>query len=295
MSENQSVGFVGLGNVGLPAAINLIKAGFAVVGHDLRPSAELVAAGGSMATGPADLAACDVVLQSLPTATALEQSIDALLPHLRLGQIIADLSSYPLEAKQAQAKRVQSAGAIMLDCEISGLPFQVVDRTAVLFCAGDEAAVESCTAVFDAFTARHFYLGEFGAATKMKLIANFLVCAHNLLGAEALNLGRAAGLDPAQMVEVLKPSAAGSATFANKAPLMLSRAFDQGRGPFRHMFGYLDRAAQLARASGVSGGTPVLERVREVYARAAHEDRHDQDIAAIIEVVEAMAREGEQP
>lgn len=292
MSDTRHIGFVGLGNIGLPAAINLIKAGFGVVGRDLRPSAALLAAGGSMAADPAEIAACDIVLQSLPSAAALEQSIDALLPHLRPGQIIADLSSYPLEAKQAQAARVRSAGATMLDCEVSGLPFQVADRTAVLFCAGEAAVVQRCAAVFDAFTARHFYLGDFGAATKMKLIANFLVCAHNLAGAEALNLGRAAGLDPAQMVEVLKPSAAGSATFANKAPLMLSRAFDQGRGPFRHMFGYLDRAAQLARASGVSAATPVLERVREVYARAEREDRHDQDIAAIIEVIEAMAREG---
>ena len=294
MSDPKRIGFVGLGNIGLPAALNLIKAGFAVVGHDLRPSVELAEAGGIMAADPADIAACDIILQSLPTPGALEHSIGALLPHLRPGQIIADISSYPLEAKQAQAERVRAAGATMLDCEISGLPFMVSDRTAVLFCAGDPAAMERCAAVFDAFTVRHFYLGEFGAATKMKLIANFMVCAHNLLGAEALNLGRAAGLDPAQMVEVLKPSAAGSATFANKAPLMLSRAFDQGRGPFRHMFGYLERAVQLARDNGVSGATPVLERVREVYARAAREDRHDQDIAAIIEVIEAMALDGER-
>ncbi len=285
------VGFVGLGNIGLPATINLLKAGFSVLGFDIRPSAALVAAGGAMAASVAEIAQCDVIVQSLPTPAALVASVDGLLPSLRPGTIIADISSYPLEAKVKQAERIAAAGATMLDCEVSGLPHQISDRTAVLFAAGDRDAATACAKVFEAFTARYFYLGDFGAATKMKLIANFMVCAHNLVGAEALNLGRAAGLDPAQMIEVLTPSAAGSATFANKARLMLSRRFDAGGGPFRHMFGYLDRAVQLARASGVSAATPVLDRVREVYSRAEREGRHDEDIAAMIEVIEAMALE----
>ena len=286
-----SIGFVGLGNIGLPATLNLLGRNFAVVGYDLKPNDAFLAAGGRMATSLREVAACDIVFQSLPSAAALTETVKGLLPHLRPGQIVADISSYALEAKVEQAERVASAGAIMLDCEISGLPFQVAERTAVLFVAGDRPAVDACSPAFDAFTARHFYLGEFGAATKMKLIANFMVCAHNLIAAEALNLGRAAGLDPAQMVEVLKSSAAGSATFSNKTPLMLSRAFDAGRGPFRHMFGYLARTAKLARDSGVEGSTPVLDRVSEIYALAEAQGRHDQDIAAVIEMVEAMSRE----
>jgi len=284
-----TIGFVGLGNVGLPAALNLQRAGFTVHGYDLTPRPDLVAAGGRLAT-LAEVAACDLILFSLPNAGALIASIDLLLPHLRPGQVIAELSSYPLDVKRAQAERVGTTGAVMLDCEISGLPFMVANRTAVIFVSGDRIAADGCTSAFETFSTRHFYLGNFGAASKMKLIANYMVCAHNLIGAEALNLGRAVGLDPAQMVEVLKPSAAGSTTFANKAGLMLSRDFLPGRGPFRHMFGYLDRALELAEASGVGGATPVLERVREIYDIARREDRHDQDIAAIIEVVEALGK-----
>ena len=286
------IGFVGLGNVGEPAALNLIAAGFTVHGFDLRRNQAFVDAGGIWADSLADLPPCEVIFQSLPSPSALNQTIDALVPHLRPGQVIADISSYPIEAKSAAAARVAASGATMLDCEVSGLPFQVVNRTAVLFCAGDEAAVEACGPAFEAFTARHFYLGRFGAATNMKLIANFMVCAHNLVGAEALNLGRAAGLDPTVMVDVLRSSAAGSTTFGNKAPIMLSRDFAQGRGPFRHMFGYLARAQALAQECGVSGAVPVLDRVRSIYSRAETDGRHDQDIAAIIEVIEKMAGEG---
>ena len=63
--------------------------------------------------------------------------------------------------------------------------------------------------------AQRFFLSAFVAAINMKLVADSMICAHNLVGAEALTMGHAAGLDPAQMVAALKLSAAGSATFAN--------------------------------------------------------------------------------
>lgn len=288
----RTVGFVGLGNVGGPAALNLLKGGLQVVGFDLKPNTDFTASGGRMTEHLSKIAGCDVIVQSLPGATALAATIDGLLDHLRPGQVIIELSSYALQAKEEQAARVASVGAVMLDCELSGLSFQIANRSAVIFKAGDAAAVEACTPVFDAIADNHFYLGAFGAATKMKLIANVMVCVHDLMAAEALNLGRAVGLDPVQMIEVLKPSAAGSTTFANKAPLMLSREFENGRGPFSHMFGYLDRATELAEQVGASAATPLLHRVRETFGIARQQQRHGQDIAAIIEVLEGLQAEG---
>ncbi len=286
--DKPSIGFVGLGNIGGPAASNLLGAGFSVRGFDIRPNEEFASAGGHFVVSLAEIATCDVIIQSLPGPAALITTIDGLLPGLRPGQIIIELSSYPLDVKIAQAARVADAGAVMLDCEVSGLSFQFANRTAVLFKSGDETVVNACKPVFDALVDQHFFLGAFGAATKMKLIANMMVCVHDLMAAEALNLGRAAGLDPAQMVDVLKPSAAGSSTFANKAPLMLSRQFDTGRGPFSHMFGYLQRARDLADSCGARSATPLLERVTEIFAIAESQGRHTQDIAAILEVVESL-------
>ncbi|MBC2662775.1 NAD(P)-dependent oxidoreductase [Novosphingobium flavum] len=289
----KKIGFVGLGNIGQPASLNLLRAGHEVVGFDPHPNSALIHAGGRMARDLEEIAQCDLIIQSLPSPKALAATLDGLLPHLPRGRVIADISSYPLEIKEAAAERLARAEVEMLDCEISGLPIQVAQKKAVLFVSGGPSAMEGCADIFDALAGRHFFLGAFGAATKMKLIANFMVCAHNLIGAEALNLGRAAGLDPARMVEVLTPSAAGSTTFANKAQLMLSREFDNGPGPFRYMFGYLDRALELARTSGIGDATPILDRVREIYAIAEREQRHDQDIAGIIEVIEQMAAEEE--
>ncbi|MEZ5956350.1 MAG: NAD(P)-dependent oxidoreductase [Hyphomonadaceae bacterium] len=289
MARSVSLGFVGLGNIGGPAALNLLREGFRVDGFDVRPNADFAAAGGRQVKSISDLAGCNVILQSLPNVEALRATTDGLRPHLRRGQTIIDLSSYPLEAKVECAALVGEAGAVMLDCEVSGLPQQVAARTAVIFKSGDRAVIDQHQDVFDAITPTHFYLGAFGAANKMKLIANLMVCVHDLMAAEALNLGRAVGIDPALMVEVLGPSAAGSTTFRNKAPLMLSREFENGRGPFRHMFAYLDRAMMLARDAGVAESTPLLAATRATFRTAQMQGRHDQDIAAIIEVLEGMS------
>lgn len=292
MSEDRAdprcVGVVGLGNVGLPASINLLRAGYRVIGYSRSTCPAFVEAGGRQVDTLAELGGCAVIVQALPTSEALVSTIDGLLPVIGAGVIVADISSYPLDIKRAQAARVASRGAVMLDGEISGLPFQVAARSAVLFLAGNRAAIEQASGIFDAIAEKRFFLGAFGAATRMKLIANFMVCAHNLVGAEALTLARAAGLDLDQTIQVLAPSAAGSTTFTNKAPAMVARTFDSGKGPFSHMFGYLDRAAALGSDLGIGGATPLLDRTREIYGIARDQGRHQQDIAAIIEIVEQL-------
>jgi 3-hydroxyisobutyrate dehydrogenase-like beta-hydroxyacid dehydrogenase len=282
------IGFIGLGNVGLPAALNLLRAGFSVRGYDVRPNQQFEAAGGKSVPYCHDVASAPVIVQSLPSVAALASSVDSLTVEPHAGQIVIELSSYPIAAKQAQADRLADYGIEMLDCEISGLAHQIASRSGVIFKAGNVATVDSVKPVFDAIAERHYYLGAFGAASKMKLIANTMVCVHNLMAAEALALGKQIGLDPEQMLEVLGNSAAGSMTFRNKGPLMVSRDFADGSGPFRHMFGYLSRTRDIANDAG--SATPLLEAASKIFAIAEAEGRHDQDIAAIIEVVEALQR-----
>lgn len=285
-----AIGFVGLGNVGAPMAMNLLKAGFDVIGFDLRPNLPFESLGGRRAESLDEVAAsASTVVHSLPNEAAIEQSVDVLLRSPCSDRILIELSSYALESKLKQAARMAKAGATMLDCEVSGLPMQVAERKAVIFKSGNAEAIELVKPVFDGIADRHFNLGPLGAATKMKLIANTMVCVHNLMAAEALNLGRLAGLSPEQMIQVLGPSAAGSSTFVNKSPLMLRRQFEKGIGPFRHMFGYLGRTNELA--GELNAATPLLQTALRFYGIAEDENRHDQDIAAMIEIVEQLKRE----
>ena len=284
------IGSIGLGNIGEPMALNLIQSGYSVLGFDVVEKPAFVAAGGFQVKSVAEVGEkAEVIVQSLPTVRALEKTVDGLIEFGCSGQIIIEISSYPLKDKKLQASRLAEHGITMLDCEISGLPFMVADRTATIFQSGDQAILESVQKVFEAMTNKRVNLGEFGAATKMKLLANMMVAIHNSVAGEVLNLARKADIDPDEAIGALSKSAAGSVTFSNKAPVMVSGEFESGAGPFRHMFSYLRRVSALAKDVGAS--TPLLDTVRRYYEAAEAEGRSDQDIAAIIEMLEAETHE----
>jgi 3-hydroxyisobutyrate dehydrogenase-like beta-hydroxyacid dehydrogenase len=286
---NKTIGLAGLGNVGALLARNLLAAGIPVVGLARSRRPELEAAGMAHAASGAALADnCDVIITALPGAEQIGALVKVLSGQPRRARVLIDMSSYELATKTRHCEMLAGAGVIHLDCEISGLPPMIASRQAVIFKSGDAATIDALAPVFDAMAERHFMLGVFGAATKMKLIANTMVCVHNLMAAEALNIGERAGLSKADMVEVLGPSAAGSSTFRFKAPMMAARKFDNGPGPFRHMFGYLRRMAELAQSAGAQ--SVLLDAARGLYDRAEAEGRHGQDIAAILEIVETSNR-----
>ena len=279
------IGSIGLGNIGEPMAINLIQSGYSVIGFDVIEKPKFVSAGGLQAKTIEELSKqTDLIVQSLPTVQALETTVDELIEFGRSGQIIIELSSYPLKNKKLQASRLAEHGITMLDCEISGLPFMVKDRSATIFQSGDQATIESTQVVFEAMTNKRVNLGEFGAATKMKLLANMMVAIHNSVAGEVLNLAQKADIDLDEAIKALSKSAAGSVTFSNKAPIMITREFESGAGPFRHMFNYLHRVSELAKDVGAS--TPLLDTIHQYYEKAEAEGRADQDIAAIIEILE---------
>ena len=279
------IGSIGLGNIGEPMAINLIQSGYSVIGFDVIEKPKFVSAGGLQAKTIEELSKqTDLIVQSLPTVQALETTVDELIEFGRSGQIIIELSSYPLKNKKLQASRLAEHGITMLDCEISGLQFMVKDRSATIFQSGDQATIESTQVVFEAMTNKRINLGKFGAATKMKLLANMMVAIHNSVAGEVLNLAQKADIDLDEAIEALSKSAAGAVPFANKAPIMITREFESGAGPFRHMFNYLRRVSELAKDVGAS--TPLLDTIHQYYEKAESEGRADQDIAAIIEMLE---------
>ena len=256
-----------------------------MIGFDVIEKPEFVSAGGLQVKTVEEICKqTDLIVQSLPNVQALETTVDVLIEFGHSGQIIIELSSYPLKNKKLQASRLAEHGITMLDCEISGLPFMVENRSATIFQSGHQPTIESIQVVFEAMTNKRVNLGEFGAATKMKLLANMMVAIHNSVAGEVLNLAQKADIDLDEAIKALSKSAAGSVTFSNKAPIMITREFESGAGPFRHMFNYLHRVSELAKDVGAS--TPLLDTIHQYYEKAEAEGRADQDIAAIIEILE---------
>ena len=140
----ETVGFIGVGKIGLPICENLIKSGFRVLGYRRSSLADFEKIGGVAAKSPRDIGTqCDVVLSCVPTPEAMDDVVNGpngLIHSARPGQIIVELGSHPVPAKQKQVAPLAEKGAAYLDGEVSGTPGMVSARKAVIYLGGDADA-----------------------------------------------------------------------------------------------------------------------------------------------------------
>ena len=130
----ETVGFVGVGKIGLPISENLIKSGFRVLGYRRGSLAEFEKIGGVPARSPAEIGAqADIVFSCLPSSEALDEVVqgpNGLAASARPGQIIVELGSHPVPDKERQVAPLAAKGAVFLDGEVSGTPGMVAARKA---------------------------------------------------------------------------------------------------------------------------------------------------------------------
>ena len=229
---------------------------------------------------------CDIVLTCLPTDEALLEAIEGengLIHGAHPGLIVVEISMLSIQAKEQALTHLQRVGVEMLDCPISGTPALVLPRKTVFFGSGDEEVFHHCLPVLQAITDNNFYLGGFGAGSKMKCVANLLVAVHTLAAAEAMVLSTKAGLDPEMVMKVINPSIAGSAMLAARGPMMATRRYEPPLGSIHQVQEFIPLIKALARESGCP--TPLLDLASGYYDRAAEEGRGEQDIAAMFSVL----------
>jgi 3-hydroxyisobutyrate dehydrogenase-like beta-hydroxyacid dehydrogenase len=292
----QTIGFVGVGKIGLPISENLIKSGFGVLGYRRSSLADFEKIGGIAAKSPADIGAqCDVVLSCVPSVEAMDEVVNGpqgLLQSARPGQIIVELGSHPVPEKQKHVATLAKKGAIFLDGEVSGTPGMVAARKAVVYLGGDAGAAKTIEPVVKGFADMCLYFGPFGAATKVKLINNLLVAVHIAATAEAMALGLKAGVDVDLMIKAIASGSGGSTQFGIRAPWMAQRKFQPVQGQAGLLFHYFHMIEQWADETGTA--TPLLDRAIEVYQKCVDMglgEKHD--VAVMIDVINAMPRKPE--
>lgn len=209
-----SVGFIGLGRMGTPMARHLAKAGFTLIVHDADAGVAAALArdtGATVAADPSGFAAADVVVTMLPTGHTVREVMlewqGGIAAHLRPGGILVDMgSSDPVGTRELGA-RLAERGIAMVDAPVSGGVAKAVEGTlAVMLGTDDPDAAARAVPVIDAMSARIFRTGPLGSGHAMKALNNYVAAAGFTAAAEALNTGRAFGLDPAVMVDVLNAS-----------------------------------------------------------------------------------------
>jgi len=287
----RKIGFVGIGKIGFPICDNLIKSGFPVVGYRRSSLAEFEKIGGIAGRSPADVGAqADVVFTCLPDDDALEDVVrgpQGLLKSARPGQIVVEFGSHPVPVKQQYVAPFAEKGVTFLDGEVSGTPGMVAQRKAVIYLGGPADAVEKIEPIISAFADLCLHLGDFGAATKVKLVNNFLVALHIAGAAQAMALGLKTGVDKDLLIKAVATGSGGSTQFAIRAPWMAERRFTPQQGSAAGLAHYLDTAKAMADDAGVA--TDLLDCLIDIFARAVP-DVGSRDVAALLEFFESRNR-----
>jgi 3-hydroxyisobutyrate dehydrogenase-like beta-hydroxyacid dehydrogenase len=291
----QSVGFIGLGRLGLPFALHLAGAGYDVVGCRRGRSDELVAGGGRIAGDGSARAVSedtDIVITCLPDDDALAEVVegeDGLLAAAGTAPTVIELSTVSIPTMQRLRDQLSARGGELLDCPVSGTPQMAQDKKAVIFASGDREAYEGVAEIIKAIAPGNVFVGELGAGTNFKYVANLLAFVHVTAAAEAMAFAAAAGLDQKLVAAVISQSpGATSGQFNIRAPLIAENKFDSVLVTVDQMREVCDQIC--ARAEEVGAATPLVSVVRDLYEEFAAQGEGNSDPGKLAVYLQEKAR-----
>ncbi|CAN5124370.1 2-hydroxy-3-oxopropionate reductase [soil metagenome] len=284
-----TVGFIGLGIMGKPMALNLVRRGHELLVHSRSdgPVAELVAAGARAASSAGSVARdSDVVITMLPDDATVEGVVTEMVRTLRRDALVIDMSTTAPGLARRLSTLVAAAGGTFLDAPVSGGETGAREATLAIMAGGDRAAFDRAGPILHALGNTVVYAGAAGAGQVAKACNQLVVLATIEVVAEALVLAARAGVDPAVLRGAMLGGFAASRVLELHGRRMLERDFRPGGRASLHLKD-VDIVLGMARESGVP--------VRSFEAAAATLDEliarggGGLDHAALVTVIEAAA------
>lgn len=285
-------GFIGLGVMGQPMALNLRRAGHALTVHarDRERARPLVEAGAELADSPAAVArAADVVFINVSDDAAVEAvlfSADGVAAGLRAGAIVVDMGTTSPTATRAFAGRLAGLGASLLDAPVSGGEAGARAGTLSIMVGGAATDFARVAPLFQALGGNVVHVGPAGAGQVAKACNQIAVSATLLGVAEALTFARAQGVDPARVRAALLGGSAYSRILEIHGQRMLERNFTPG---FRARLHRKDLDIVRAEAGAALTALPATRLAGELMTRLVEENGAGElDSAALVTVIEGM-------
>jgi len=227
-TAEQSIGFIGLGAMGLPMARRLLAAGFRVRGFDVSADAlrALDEAGGEVADSPAGAARdVDLVVLMVASAQQVEAVLDApdgILATLAGGATVVLHSTVAPAFSKALGERLAARGDFLLDAPVSGGVVGAEAGSLSVMAAGPGEAFAASEAMLEVVAGKVYRLGDTpGLGSSVKMVNQLLAGVHIVSAAEAMALGTRVGADPRVLYDIICHSAGGSWMFQNRVPRML--------------------------------------------------------------------------
>ena len=290
MSER--IGFVGLGIMGKPMAINISKAGLPLTVFDRHSENvdDLVANGATAGNSPADVGEkSDIIITMVQNSPESEQAITGsggILSGASRNNLVIDMSSIEPRVSQIIADKCTSKGVKFIDAPVSGgEPFAKSGDLAIM-AGGNDDDFKRAKPIFEIVGKSSVLCGETGAGNVTKLANQIIVGANIHALSEAMVLGKKAGVNPETIYNAIKGGLAGSNVMNAKGPMMYERNFDPG---FRIELHFKDINNAMATAKELNVPLQVTANLQQVLTSLVEMGNGKNDHSAILRYVERIS------
>lgn len=293
----QSIGFVGIGNMGLPMVANLLRAGYPVCAFDVRRDAvdAAVARGATAAGSTAEVAGrVEVLVTMLPNSPDVEAAYlaaDGVLEGARPGLTCIDMSTVDPAATRRVGARLAAAGVGMVDAPVSGGVPRAVDGTLTIMVGGEAALVEAVRPVLSVMGQNVIHVGPLGAGEVAKICNNLVAGVSMIAVAEAFTIGMRAGVDPKVLHEVIRKSSGGCWALEHNCPVagLSPKAASNNAFAPGFMTDLMAKDLSLARAAARDVGAPCFTGAlaHDLYMLASGHGLGRKDFSAVIQLLTA--------
>ena len=275
-------GFIGLGGMGAHMAANLARAGFLqTVWNRTRSRAEDLAARLNVgcADDPQELARrVDAVLTCVSADADLIEVVEAIVPAVRVGTIVVDMSTVNSRTAQRAAGLLAGSGAAFLDAPVSGGVEGAKNATLAMMVGGDNSVLERVRPLLEAMAARIVHMGGTGAGQATKAVNQIMAAGINQAVSEALAFGAAQGLPLDKVIDVVAGGAAGNWFLDHRGRSMTEGRFVPG---FKVALHYKDLMICKDMAEQIGSRLPLVEMTLQDYARLLDQGYGENDISAL--------------
>ena len=290
----ETIGFIGLGLMGRPMAKNLLKAGYPVVVHNRSrgPVDDLVAAGATAASSPADVARqATRIITMVPDSPDVDLVLDGpdgVFTAMQPGTIVIDMSSITPETTRRLAERARSLGGALLDAPVSGGDIGAIQGTLSIMVGGDAADFLAVKPILDVMgnPDKVLHIGESGAGQLCKLCNQMVIGGTLVAVAEALALARKAGVDASKVREALLGGFAQSRVLEVHGDRALKNTYKPG---FKTHLYAKDMRNVISTLAQHDVAAPVTAVVQQLLHATMAAGRGDQDNSVMAKTIFGMA------
>ncbi|MDR1317282.1 MAG: NAD(P)-dependent oxidoreductase [Spirochaetales bacterium] len=293
----KTIGFIGLGNMGLPMALNLRKAGFPLLVRSSKPESakQIEAAGGKSVSSFAELAKqADIIITMVPADREILEIYTGdggLIDNMKDGSACIDMTTAKGSTKQAVADHIKRKGRKIhvVDAPVSGGIAGAKAGTLTIMVGCEKSAFDEYLPVFQAMGKKIVHTGNIGSASNIKMINQILNAGNSAILCEALCVAKKLGINPDIMYDIIGSSSGASSVFKNYVPRIMKD--DYVPPVFRLDLMKKDVSLFIESARQHNAFTPMSEFVYQVFKAASNQGHGEKDTTYIFKWFEQSQRQ----